>query len=104
MIYYNHKARAKENNMNGLDIFREMIRQAKKHQTKHWVKGNISARQAKKNHKKGITLQELEETLIKTSEKEYRIYSKKRFNEEFKSFTEMTKYIKRAINRARSTT
>lgn len=88
--------------MNGIDTFCEMLRKAKKSQIKHWVKGNISPRQEKKNNKRGIELEELEETLIKLSEEEYKTYFKKRVREEFKNFLEMKKYLKHAINRAKS--
>lgn len=88
--------------MNGIDTFCEMLRKAKKSQIKHRVKGDISPRQEKKNKKRGIDLDKLEETLIKLSEKEYKTYSKKRFHDEFKNFLEMKKYLKHAINRAKS--
>ena len=88
--------------MKGIDTFREMLRKAKKSQIKHRTKGDISPRQEKKNHKRGIDLDKLEETLIKLSEKEYKTYFKKRFHGEFKNFLEMKKYLKHAINRAKS--
>lgn len=88
--------------MTGLEEFCKMLKEAEKSKRKHWVKGDISARQQKKNHKRGIIIEELEETLKKTSEKEYKTYVKKRFHDEFRNFIEMRKYLKRAINRARN--
>lgn len=103
MLYYNHKARAKEIKMTGLEEFYKMLKETEKSKRKHWTKGDISARQQKKNYKRGAMIEELEETLIKTSEKEYETYIKKRLRNEFRNFVEMKKYLKQAINKARST-